>query len=94
MPILKRASIYNIPYFNITWDNDQRGKENMDRMLPLYYIAISVYPELKTFKVAQNVNNFKQLYDVEPLFKTHDGIAPFWNLAFDHDNIEINDINL
>jgi hypothetical protein len=53
----------------------------MERMLPLYYMVVTMYPELKELKGAKDFEQVKHIYDIEPLFDTHDGIAPFWNLA-------------
>eukprot|EP01134_Creolimax_fragrantissima_P003404 CFRG3404T1 len=75
-PALRNAAKFTVPYFNETWTHHQTTTEDMDRMLPLYFMARRHYKDLKVAK-----SPGRSLYEVNPRFNEHDGIGIFWNLG-------------
>jgi hypothetical protein len=60
----------------------QVEEEDMERMLPLYWTAKTVYDaELKGAKAAAGYEKPPHLYDIKGEFFTHDGIQMYWNLG-------------
>ncbi|KNC75273.1 hypothetical protein SARC_12199, partial [Sphaeroforma arctica JP610] len=49
-PVLRNAAIFTVPYFNETWTHHQTEEEDMERMLPLYFMARRQYPDLTVVK--------------------------------------------
>eukprot|EP00122_Pirum_gemmata_P009298 Pgem_evm1s8591 len=79
-PALYQGAQFNIPYVNETWSSHQEKEEDMERMLPLYYMAVEAYPEIEMLKGTPRYP-VKGLYGTKGIFNAHDGIAPFWNLG-------------
>ena len=70
-----------VPYFSGAWQHFQEDEVDMDRMLPLYYVALAHYPDLISRSQYGGNEPPPPFYDVKPLFYEHDGIRPFWNLG-------------
>eukprot|EP00123_Amoebidium_parasiticum_P017591 comp23907_c2_seq1/m.42105 comp23907_c2_seq1/g.42105 ORF comp23907_c2_seq1/g.42105 comp23907_c2_seq1/m.42105 type:complete len:1059 (-) comp23907_c2_seq1:41-3217(-) len=80
-PAIERGLKFAVPQFNSTWTHSQNATEDMGRMLPLYYAGITYFPEMRSLTPQIEYSNIPDIYDIEPLFFTHDGIQPFWNLG-------------
>jgi hypothetical protein len=84
-PLLKSSVLQYIWFFNSTWYDKRTSHEDDERMLSLFYTALSAYPELKDAVSHSYKNTLKHLYDAEPLFNSSTGIAPYWNLVLSNE---------
>lgn len=81
-PCLLKGAVYAVPQLNATWSHPQVDMEDMERMLPLYYTAITHYPqELQAAKGVAPFHEPPHVYDIKGEFFTHDGIQMYWNLG-------------
>lgn len=81
-PSLLKGALYALPQLNKTWSHHQVGSEDMERMLPLYYSAKTLYADqLKDAQPAPAYASIPNLYDIKGDFFTHDGIQSYWNLG-------------
>eukprot|EP00127_Corallochytrium_limacisporum_P000390 Clim_evm85s11 gene=Clim_evmTU85s11 len=79
-PIFKTALKWIVPYYKEPWERQQIDPIDIERVLPLYYMGVAHYPEIRDDLQAAS-GPFPPKYAIKPRFFEHNGIHLFWNLG-------------
>lgn len=76
---LANAFKWLLPYYQQPWPYQQNKDFNLERFLPLYYIAFDIYPSLRdSFSIKQ----LPPINDISP--HPYTGIPSYWIFAFEN----------
>eukprot|EP01134_Creolimax_fragrantissima_P000984 CFRG0984T1 len=93
-PCIQDCAVFTNPFLNNSWSHKQENDENMERMYPPYYKALTIYGDtLKNNVPAPKYKNIKPIYEVNGYFCPHFGIQPYWNLGLTMTYIDDNTEN-